>query len=355
VSEPFFGRALCLALLTLAVPLALGRAAGWVYHPHALAPQAAEISASDHFVALFGNSRFEAAIDPARLAETLSTAGSVVKAQAFNGGGWDALHYYMLAIENREALRPERDLAVMEVSPKTLDDSDAGNRLGTLRPEAARAIVSLPGEPLETRLDVLCGAVAALYRYRVSLQSVALAPRLTRLAERIGGLLGRVHVIGPPPATPRYRLVLAPGRDFVIEDVQGDRSALTAASRRQSQLSIGAVRVGGFKTEALRRAIRVLKSRGIAVVLVETPTSEWMDALAASTPALSDYGALVRRLAQDEGARLEREWPRPLHGEQKFWDDLHMVSSAAEEFTKALSARLAGILPAAGAAPKSRR
>lgn len=332
-SSDFFARALVLLAIVLLVALGIGRFAGHLYRPQSLTPDTAAVESAAHDLALFGNSRFEAGIDAARLAERLSRPGAPVHAQLFDGGGWDALHYYMLALLARGVLRPGRDAVIVEVSAASLDDAQPANRLGTLRPEVARELAALPGEPLETRLDILCGAAAGLYRYRNSIQAIAIGTRLERAAQMVAARLP--SLFGEPAAQPAYRLIVAPGRNFVMERVEGDAGALLAASRRQSEAAAATVRVGGFKLAALRRAVHALRSRGLAVMLVETPTSDWMESLTAH----GDYRPLVRALADSEGAVLAADWPPAFHAQTRFWDDSHMVSAATADFTDALAAR----------------
>jgi hypothetical protein len=296
-----------------------------------------EVAGAEHFVLILGNSRFEAGIDPARLTAEL---GPRVQAQAFNGGGWDALHYYMLAILSRDLLRPGRDAVLIEVSSTSLDDGQPANRLGTLRPEAAREILALPGEPIETRLDVLTGAIAGLYRYRASIHYVALGPRIDQAAHDLEPALARLRLVAGAPMEPPYRLKLAPGRDFVIESVEGDGAALREASRKLARLNVGKLQVGGFKLTALARAVALLRDRGIAVFLVETPTADWLARLSAGSAFQKNYLEGVQRIAAESGALLLRDWQPALHDESRFWDDQHMTAGSTVDFTDALAARL---------------
>ena len=337
---PFFARACVLLLVILVTALGTGRVIGSAHHPRPLTVEAAEVAAADHFVLLLGNSRFAAGIDPERLARRLSRPGATVRTHMFEGGGWDALHYYMLAMLSGDALRRGRDAVVIEVSPGSIDDGHSANRLGVLRPETAAAIARLPGAPIETRLDVLCGAAAGLYRYRVSLQGMVIAPRLETLAQQLVGPLGRAGLIGEPRQAAPFQLVLAPGRDFVIDHVKGDRAALLAATRRTFETGLPRWRGGGYKLEALRRAVLLLEQRGVRVILVETPTSAWAEARLAESATGQRYFQLVRGLADGTGALLMRDWPAPLRADTLFWDDAHMVSTATADFTDALADRL---------------
>jgi hypothetical protein len=328
-----------LALIAIGAALALGagHVAGRLHALQPLAPTAAELSAAGHLVVLFGNSRFEAGILPEPLAAAL---GPEVRARAFTGGGWDAVHYLMLAILSRDLLRPERDAVVIEVSPMSLNDFDSANRLGTVRPEAARAVAALPGAPVELRLDVLTGALAGLYRYRVSLQSIALAPQLDRLAATVGGELERFGLLGAPPEAPPFTLVTAPGRNFVIQEIKGDRSRFDSANRRLQQAQLATLQVGGFKLAALDRAVAMLRERRLPVFLVETPTSPWLSQKLDAAPAGPRYHTALRALAERRGALLLDAWPAPLTDDERFWDGMHMVAGASRDFTAALALRL---------------
>jgi hypothetical protein len=338
--RPFFARACVLLLVILLTAVGTGRVIGNAYHPRALTVQTAEVEAADHFIVLLGNSRFAAGIDPQRLGSRLSRPGMTVRTHMFEGGGWDALHYYMLAMLSGDVLRRDRDAVVIEVSPGSIDDGGSANRLGVLRPETAVAIARLPGEPTETRLEVLCGAVAGLYRYRVSLQGVVIGPRLETMAQRLVGPLGRAGLIGEPRQAAPFQLVLAPGRNSVIEDVKGDRAALQAATRRAFETGLPKWRGGGYRLEALRRAVLLLEQRGVRVVLVETPTSAWAEARLAESATGQKYLQLVRGLPDTTGSLLMRDWPASLHEDARFWEDTHMVSTATADFTDALAERL---------------
>lgn len=337
--EPFFGRALAWIAVTFAVVFGGGMATGAVYHPRPLAPDPSHLVGSEHMVVLFGNSRFEAGVNPARLAAALSKPGHRVDVQLFSGGGWDALHYYQLALLARDVLRPGRDVAVIEVAADSVNDQASGNRLGVLRPEVARWLATLPGEPLETRLDIVAG-FASLYRYRTSLQSVLLARWLERVAAAVGGALSPAGLLGPPPREQPYRLVLAPGEQTLIQDVAGDQEACRMAMRRALTHRLQGLRVGGFKWAALERAIALLRDRGIAVVLVQTPISDWMRDWFSHTEGGPEFEVRLTELER-RGVLVERRWPTSMSAPDRFWDDTHMkASTAAVAFTDALAARL---------------
>jgi hypothetical protein len=298
------------------------------------------VAAAEHFVVLFGNSHFEAAIDPARLARDLSNQPGEVAARAFVGGGWDVLHYYTLALLAQHVLRPGRDVAVIEVCPLSLDDSREHNRLGVIRPEASWAVASLPGAPAELRLDVLLGAVAGLYRYRLSLQAGVVLPFLERAATRAGTVLGQIALVGAPQRAPAFELITTPGRDFVIQEVRGDRGAFAVRNRAALERDLAALRLGDYKLAALERAIAELRGRGVEVFLVETPTSRWYSARLAQTEAYGRYRAEMPRLAARQGAHLVDHWSDAFTSEDGFWDDTHMMAGSTAAFTDALARRM---------------
>ena len=84
----------------------------------------------------------------------------------YSGGGWDSIHYYMLALLSRDRLRSRREGVIIEVSPFSLNDAETDNRINAVRPEVALTLADVPGEPIEDRLKILVGAVGGLYRYR---------------------------------------------------------------------------------------------------------------------------------------------------------------------------------------------
>jgi hypothetical protein len=339
-AEPFFGRAVWLLALLLGSTLALGHSIGQMHPPQTLSPAAARVAASDRFVVLLGNSRVEAGINPQQLATLLSTGGRHVDVQSFTGGGWDALHYYMIALLAKDVLRPFKDTVVIEVSPLSLNDAAPRNRLGAIRPETALQVASLQGEPIETRFDLLAGSIAGLYRYRVSLQSLLVQPRLEAWCARTGHLLERCGLLGPPPATQAFGLVTEPGRGFVIREIRGDRVAFREINRRRLTVEVKAVRVGGFKLRALERAVEALRARDIAVFLVEVPTSRWFAERVEQSPGGTAFREALPGVAKATGARLLTGWPDSLTDEDRFWDDTHMLAVSTGPFTRALAAVL---------------
>ncbi|HXC62636.1 MAG TPA: hypothetical protein VNV63_08170, partial [Nitrospiria bacterium] len=178
IHSSFFAQGLVLIAITIAVTLALGHATVLLHHPDPVIPSRSDLSTADHLVVAFGNSRFFANIDFDELGKQLSKPGDDVKVSDFTSGGWDSLHYYMLALLYKDVLRPGRDAVLIEVSPLSEDDNESANYLDVIRPSLAWRVAELPGIPLESRLDILLGAVADLYRFRGRIQYFKLAPRL---------------------------------------------------------------------------------------------------------------------------------------------------------------------------------
>lgn len=342
-AAPFFARGLaCLTIASL-VALGAGAAAGLLYRGQALAPAAAEIAATDHFVVLFGSSRFEAGIDPERLASRL-WPGSRVGVRAFTGGNWDTLHDYQLARLSSDVLRPGRDAVLIEISPFSTNDANPGNQLYAIRPRPALTLAALPGTPVEARLDLLMGAAVAAYRYRISIQSLWLAPRLDSAAKRIVGALGAV---GSPVAEKPFQLVTVPGRETVIQEIRGDVAVFTAMNRSRLETRVRALRIGGFKVEALRRAVETLRARDIAVFLVEVPSSRWLRPLLHESDSGRRFDEAVRAIAAASGAHLLQTWPEELSDERLYWDDEHMAAATGARFTDSLAKAVvtAGAVP----------
>jgi hypothetical protein len=330
--------ALVMLAAVLGLPLLAGHVVGRAYTPQPLAVAPVSAEAKRRLV-LFGNSRIEAGVDGAQLGAALHERGVDMDATAFTGGGWGALHYYQLAILNAPALRAGRDAVVIEVSQASLDDREASSRLGVIRPEAALPIAALPGLPVESRLDLLVGAAAGLYRYRSQVQNVVLAPRAERLASAAAAPLRWMGAEGPPAVAPRFELVLAPGRNFVIQEVRGDRAAFLAATRAKAEAAKPA-QVGGVRLEALRRAVVLLRGRGIDVSLVEVPVSSWLS----SRPALAGPEVRLRErlgaLCAETGARLLVGWPPEITQDALYFDDEHLTSQATPLFSALLADRL---------------
>jgi hypothetical protein len=325
-------------LVVLGLPVLVGHLAGQTYQPTPLTVPEATIAAASRVVVGFGNSRLEAAVDPAQLSAELSAVtGAPVAAMGLNGGGWDTLHYYQLALLNRDRLRPHRDVVLIEVSPLSLDDSRDHNHLGVIRPETCEAIAALPGAPIELRLDVLLGGAAGLYRYRPQFQRL-ISRRLDRERDRLLPVLAGAGLLRAPAPAP-FELILEPGRNFVIHEVRGDRAAFQRAARRQLEADF-APRTTGFKREALRRAVRLLREREIEVFLVQVPVSAWLSGRLAASAAGPRFRDEMRALAAEAGARLLDEWPAELSDESNYFDEMHMVSAATRGFTHALAATL---------------
>jgi hypothetical protein len=315
----------------------VGQVVGHLYRPQPLAVTREEVAASDRFVLVFGNSRTEAGLDLHRLTRALSADGVTVRARAFSGGGWDSVHFYQLALLNRDLLRGPRDAVIIEVSPLSANDADSSNRLNVIRADAAVQVAMLPGTPVETRLAVLVGGLNPLYRYRLSIHSVIIRPVLDRAAGVLARWLKAVGIVGLPRTRPAFEIVTVPGRDFLVAEVRGDRAAFRAASRIAKRDAIEGVSYGGFKLAALRRAVSSLRERGIRVYLVETPGSTWFTGELRRSAVWRRYRVAMSVLAHETGATFLADWPASLSDDDKFWDDEHMVVSAAEEFTDALA------------------
>lgn len=332
-SPSFFKRGLLLLAVAAVTYLGVSQGAGLAYRSKSLAPDPAQVASSDHFLAIFGNSLFEAAIDSTRLAGQLGKAPGAVRAQMWNGAGWNPLQYYALARLARDRLRPGRDAAIIEVSATSLNDADT--RLGTTKPEAVLALARLPSAPTELRLDALASGVSPLYRYRIAFQELLRAQLERRLAARPLRTL-----VGPPPRTLPFQVVLAPDRNFVIEKVTGDQRAFELVAHERAVKTLANVRVGGFKLAALERAIRTLREHDVAVVLVVTPSADWFERLL--PPGVeSDFRADLQRLAVRTGAIVLSEWPPALRDARQFWDGHHMVAAATAPFTDELARRIA--------------
>jgi hypothetical protein len=337
-AESFFSRSLALIVGIALIVLLAGQTAGLAYRPRPLGPSRREVLASDRFVAVFGGSRVEAGIDPSLLSEELSAHGQNVKAAVYAGGGWDMLHSYMLALLSRDILRPNRDAVVVDVSAWSVNDTWEANRLGAIRPSVALEVAALPGEPLEARLDVLLGAVSGLYRYRVSLQAT-IGTKLTAGAERLGGLLRRAGLVRNG-AAPAFTLITEPGKNFVIQEIKGDLKAFHELDRHRQDVSIDALKTGGFKLRALERTVAVLRERGITVYLVQIPTSKWFYDRLARVPGAAAYRDSIPDIAERSQAKLLADWPEPFYRSDRFWDEMHMTPSACQSFTRALAESL---------------
>lgn len=340
-TSPFFARALIVLAVVLALPLVAGHLLGKRYSPQALAPSTAEVDATAHFVVVFGNSLTEAAVDPDRLALRLSAPGAPVAARAYSGGAWNALHYYQLALLNRSRLRPGRDLAIIEVSPFSLDDSSGGARLSAIRPETAASVIALPGLPTEDRLDIALGAVAGLYRYRLQLRTQILQPRIESATAGVTRGLEAIGLVGDPRRREPFQVVPVPGRNFLVQEIRGDLQAFRAINRSQYEHELSHLRLGDFRLEALRRATRLLRSRGIAVYLLEVPHSRWLDARLVATNINARYEDEIAHLAQESGAVWLRDSSPVRTDDGSYWDDKHMLHAGSGPYTDDLAKLIA--------------
>ena len=320
----FFARALVLITITIAVTLALGHSAVLLHRPEPLVPSRSDLSSADHLLVAFGNSRFYSNIDFDELARELSKPGDDVKAIDFTYGGWDSLHYYMLALLAKDVLRPGRDAVLIEVSPLSEDDNDSANHLGAIRPSVACRLAEVHGTPLETRLDILLGAVADLYRYRGSIQYEELAPRLEHLAVIVGRILQLAGLEGPPEYSPAFKVITVPGRKYVVKEIQGDVDEHLRDSRKDVLTKLQVLRFGGFKFSALEKAVRVLREHNLAVYLVQTPTSRWLREQVNRTEGGLRYRQEMPELARRTGAVLINDWPDTSFDQYRFSDDMHM-------------------------------
>ena len=343
----FFLRALFLLLFSLSIALGMGHVVGRVYRPQPLSPTFDRVHGSDHFLLICGNSRFDAAINPGLLASTLSHCSeSKVDAQMYVGGGWDSIHYYMLALLSRNVLRSGKDGVIIEISPLSLNDAESDNRINVVRPEVAMALADLPGEPVEDRLKILVGAVASLYRYRPQIQSKFLYPRLHGWSSRVAARLERCGLVKPVPSPVPFRLVFAPGREFVVQELRGNQESFRMVNRQILIANNHKLRFGGYKYHALERAVRVLRDREINVYLVQTPTSLWFKERLFRTKAGESFQAAISRLAESTGAVVLTDWPPSYYDGRLTWDETHLLAHATDPFTSALAKRLAGHITA---------
>lgn len=338
----YFLRSLGWLGLLVAVVLGASHVAGRFRAPSFLGPDPVRVSASEHYLTVFGNSRTRAAIDVAAVARSLGTPAARVDGQALSGGGWDALHFYMLALLTHDELRPGRDAVIIEVSPLSMNDADSDNRLTAIRPETAFQVAALPGAPIEMKLDLLTGGIAGLYRGRFAIQSRMLWPKAEALSQQITEPFAGAGLLrdGPPP---RFDVVPVPGRELVIDRVEGDVEAFNRVNRRNVSALVGSLEFGGYKLAATRRAVETLRARGIDVVLLRIPSSRWFEAQIARSRAAS-FDQQVGAIAKELGAYYLHEWPEQLQRDELFWDETHMRGSATAEFSAALGARLGEVL-----------
>jgi hypothetical protein len=338
----FFVRGLVLIAITIAVTLALGHAATHFHHPQPLGLSVSDVSAADHLLVAFGNSRFYSNIDFDILAKGLSTPRDTVKAIDLTGGQWDSLHFYMLALLTKDMLRPGRDAVLIEVSPLSENDNELANHLGAIRPSVALRVAEVPGTPIETRLDILLGASADLYRYRGSIQYELILPKLDHVADRAGTILNHVGLEGPPIYTPPFSETPAPMRKFVVKEIQGDVNAYLENSRDYLLPKIQTLQFGGFKFAALERAVRAIRDRNIAVYLVQTPTSRWLREQLNQTKGGHRFLQEIPQLAARTGAVLLDKWPETAFDQNRYSDDMHLFFGAngMDYFTALLAQRL---------------
>jgi hypothetical protein len=355
IHSSFFTRGLVLIAITIAATLALGNATLLVHHPDTPIPSRSDLTTADHLVVAFGNSRFYSNIDFDELGKQLSKPGNDVAAIDYTSGGWDSLHFYMLALLYKDVLIPGRDAVLIEVSPLSENDNESANYLDAIRPSAAWRVAELPGMPLESRLDLLLGSVADLYRFRGRIQYFKLAPRLGHMADLLGSVLQRAGLEGPPVYSPTFKEITVPGRKYVVKEIQGDVDAHRNQDRTYVLTNLQALRFGGFKFAALERAVGVLRERNIAVYLVQTPTSRWLREQVNCTPSGIRFNQQVPELARRTGAVLLNDWPATSFDQYRFSDDMHMFFGAngMDYFTSQLAQRLEGQPFTAVKAPRS--
>lgn len=353
-SSSFFARGLVLIAITIAVTLALGHAAVLFHHQQPLGLTRSDISNFDHMLVAFGNSRFYSNIDFDELAKDLSKPCADVKPIDLSGGGWDSLHFYMLALLTKDLLQPGRDAVLIEVSPLSENDNESANRMAVFRPSVAWKLVEVPGTPFETRLDILLGAIADLYRYRGSIPYELMAPWLERVADHVGVMLNRGGMEGPPVYSPPFSATIVPGRKIVVSEIRGDVNAYLEQSREYLLPQIQTLRFGGFKFAALERAVSVLRGHDIEVYLVQTPTSRWLREQLDQTESGHRFQLEMPLLARRTGAILLNEWPETAFDPSRYSDDMHMYfgPNGMDYFTTLLSQRLSGRMVPCVTAPQ---
>jgi hypothetical protein len=331
-------------LLTLAAVLVLALGAGHVigdlYQPKLqVAPTTYDLIDSDEFVAAFGNSRFYSDISADQLATLLTTPQRKVKVEQYVGPGWDTMQYYMQALMASLVLRPGRDIVLIETSPLSENDGDENNGLGEIRPEVALKVAEVPQTPLEVRLSVLLGGISQLYRYRLSAQATLMVPLWESVARHIGSWL---HIEGPAVSPPRFEIITEPGRYFVVKEIRGDANQFREASRVAVTRELKGLRFGGYKLAALEEAVGVLRARGITVVLVETPLSDWLMPRLNATPAGTQFRRELPRVASETDAIPLDQWPPEATAQANFRDDMHMFAGdpGRQRFTRLLAEEL---------------
>ncbi len=99
---------------------------------------------------------------------------------------------------------------------------------------------------------------------------------------------------------------------------------------------------GNVNGIAIRRAIDLLRDRGVAVRLVELPLSS--KAAAFSDPSRNaDYQRFVQTLVQQTGVTLVRP-PAGIVTDADYWDDVHVTAAGAGKISKWLAADVARAL-----------
>lgn len=322
--------------------LVIGHFAGKKYRPQSLQVAAAEVSNADRALLVFGNSRTEASINAERLSELLLPASRAHRqplVRAYSGGGWDSLHYFMLSLLNAPQLRAGRDVVLIESSPLSTDDSITEARLGAIRPEVVKQLLELPGVPIELRLTVLTGAISGTFRYRETIQSMIIEPRLLKIASTLELPIRRVGLIGPdiPPA---YRLITEANRNFVVERIEGDQNVLREEARSKQLKIVSRLRFGGYKWAAFEAAVKALRARNIDVFLLEVPVSAWLQERLEAAGVAEKHRIASDRLCMTTGCRRLAGWDDFFKNPEHYWDESHMTGGTTSSFTAAVANRL---------------
>jgi hypothetical protein len=340
---PFFPRALLLLAATATLVVLVAQVAGAHSPRPPLVPPHLETATAPRRLIAFGNSYIAAAISPAALTQALAARGLQVTLHQLTGGGWNALHYVVLARLVEDTLRPRRDVVLLDVSPHALDDAEPDAHLDVIPPASAWTVATLPSAPTEVRLDLLLDALAPLYRHRLLWQARAWTRLGARATAAVACAALPAALVRPPATAPPFMLVTDPQLDFVVREIRGDRAAFREQNRRWLRDWMAHARFGGYKREALEQAIAGLSERGIQIVLLATPRSRWFDEEFEKTTAGQSYQATVASLARRAGGRLLDRWDARFGDEDATWDDYHLTPTTSAAFDEAVAEALAGM------------